>query len=578
MLGVIFAALIELTGVTGSDLRARAFFDANNVKVGDPMILTIDFLGAADFAALHPPSLAKRVDRRDWKIDDVSAKTDTYRDARRLTYRVRPMREGVLWFPALEFSYVGNDGTRHTVRANTIPVHSKGGRQIVVDGMSEDANGMPKPPDLIVDLTAEENVGMSEDERFAWKRACSIAKADAFLGFDFPAAKLNEARCAILEGNWARAYKIYLLLEWRIGQTADIERGMLAALAIKYDNPAVELPVWRQIGRPLLKYDWRGRAAWFLGGLAAIALLLWLFGRCIKAVACLLLIVGLAMPAGAQGIFDQFERMEREMRQRMQSMTSGFGFHFGEKEEREPIVITASVETSSKEQMVGETFEYIVSLEAPRTSSIGQIQMTPSETFGMKVVGDVQNLEDGKSANPSNVIKRLSVPVRYDVPFKGMIAFKVSGMVSGRQERGRGRNRFSFTFSNSFQADTDPIQIEIRPLPTDNQPADYAGIVSEGLRVHELPDILTLETNDVVCITYKMYPNGYVPAEFIPKDAAFEMVRNPDGSIEYRRFFVADGAPVTPKISIPYYDPRSKSFKRAETGGTALKYITTKEN
>ena len=114
MYGFLLSVLcaINLQGVTGSDLRARAFFDANNVKVGDPLVLTIDFLGKAEFKDLHPPALSRHVDRKDWKLDDVSAKTDTYRDARRLTYRIRPMREGVLWFPALEFDYVGDDGTR----------------------------------------------------------------------------------------------------------------------------------------------------------------------------------------------------------------------------------------------------------------------------------------------------------------------------------------------------------------------------------------------------------------------------------------------------------------------------------
>ena len=108
---------IQLVGVEGTDLRARAFFDANNVKVGDPLILTIDFIGEADFKDLHPPALAKAVGKGDWKVDDVSAKTDTFRDARRLTYRVRPMREGVLWFPSLEFEYAGPNGEKRLVRS-----------------------------------------------------------------------------------------------------------------------------------------------------------------------------------------------------------------------------------------------------------------------------------------------------------------------------------------------------------------------------------------------------------------------------------------------------------------------------
>ena len=121
---------IQLVGVEGTDLRARAFFDANNVKVGDPLILTIDFIGEADFKDLHPPALAKAVGKGDWKVDDVSAKTDTFRDARRLTYRVRPMREGVLWFPSLEFEYAGPNGEKRLVRSNDIPVHAKGGAHV----------------------------------------------------------------------------------------------------------------------------------------------------------------------------------------------------------------------------------------------------------------------------------------------------------------------------------------------------------------------------------------------------------------------------------------------------------------
>ena len=47
---------------------------------------------------------------------------------------------------------------------------------------------------------------------------------------------MNEARCAILAGNWARALKIYRRLEWRIGQTPEIEQGLVAALALRYED------------------------------------------------------------------------------------------------------------------------------------------------------------------------------------------------------------------------------------------------------------------------------------------------------------------------------------------------------
>ena len=274
---------IELSGVSGSSLRARAFFDANNVKVGDPLVLSVDFIGDADFRSLHPPALSRAVDRADWKVDDASAKTDTFRNARRLAYRVRPLREGLLWFPALTFSYSSEDGEQRTVEANAIPVHARRGADVVVAGMAEALDGetMPEPPPL----RTEPGVALSDDELFAWRRACANPTADAFAGFGFPAARLNEAACAVRDGAWARALAVYSRLEWSVGQTEEVERGMVAALARRFDNPNAELPVWRQVFRPVLRHPWPGRVGIVAGVVAAAAALLWLLGRAVRALA-----------------------------------------------------------------------------------------------------------------------------------------------------------------------------------------------------------------------------------------------------------------------------------------------------
>ena len=563
---------IRLVGVEGNEIRARAFFDANNVKVGDPMVLTVDFIGEAEFKDLHPPALSRAVSRRDWKLDDASAKTDTFRDARRLTYRVRPMRAGVLWFPSLEFEYAGPDGSVRRVRSNDIPVHAKGGEQVVVEEMGEDRQAMPAPPEL---MAADRS--LTEDEDFAWRRAMAHPTADAFAAFDFPAARMNEATCALREGNWSRAQKIYSALEWRTGQTPEIERGLVAALALRHENPSVELPVWRQVLRPLLRFGWAGRVGIVLGGFAALALLFWLLGRGIRAVACLALTALLAVPANGQGIFQQMEermnRMREEMRQAFGSVQFGPGQ--GTREVREPVRITAKLAASTTQPQVGSPFEFIVALDAPRTVTIDQVRLSPTEPFALTYVGQVQNLKDGRSDNPSNVVRRLSIPVRYDVPYRGRQTFVIEGMVTGSQTMRGGA--FSFTFSNSFRCETNPIALEVRPLPTENQPANYGGIVSEGLRLHELCDILRVETNDVVTITYRMYPKGYVPDAFLPEGAAFEWVRQNDAEgrlteIEYRRYLVADGISRTPELTVPYYDPRTQTYKTVKTGGTPLSY------
>ena len=315
---ILLLAAIRLAGVTGGELTTRAYFDVNNAKVGDPLVLTIDFVGDADFTALHPPPLSKYVAKADWKVDDLSAKTETDTKrvggffssrevavARSLTYRVRPMREGVLWFPALEFEYEGADGSVCTVTANEIPVHAKPGEQVVVKELAVDTEKMPEPPELAEDP----GVALGDDELFAWRRACASPTADAFADFSFPAGRMNEATCAIREGQWQRALRVYSRLEWIVGQTPESERGILAARALKFDSAAAELPVWRTVGRPLLKYAWKGRVGILLGLALGVSLLFWLIGRAIRALACVAFALLLVPAAQGQGIFEAMERM-----------------------------------------------------------------------------------------------------------------------------------------------------------------------------------------------------------------------------------------------------------------------------
>lgn len=565
MLAAALLCVIELLGVSGGELRSRAFFDANNVKVGDPLVLTVDFIGDADFRALHPPALSKAVDRADWKVDDASAKTDTFRDARRLTYRVRPMRAGLLVFPALEFAYSSADGTPRRVRANEIPVHAKPGADVVVAGMDEmsAAESMPSPPDLVLDP----GVPLSGDRLFAWRKACAEPTEGGFSAFDFPAARMNGASCAIRSGNWAAALKAYSALEWRIGQTPEIERGMVAALALRHGNPRAELPMWRQALRPVLRFGWKGRLVAVVGSIVALSAFFWLVGRGIRALACAATVLLLALPIRA----DVFDMMEEQIRRMQQAMSFRIGGGDGVTPK-----ISAALSVDRRRPRVGEPFSFVVSLEAPKSVSFEQIRLEPSVEFGFQSIGDPSNLADAPAANPSNVVKRISVPVRYDAPIKTPMSFRVSGMVTGVESRGGGR--VSVRFSRSFECETPPVELSVSPLDGDGQPADFGGIVSDGLRVVELCDILRVETNDVVTISYRLTANGYVPDGYLIPGSAFEWSRKADrggrtSEVEYRRYFVADGAETTPVVSVPYYDPRTKEYRRASAGGTRLVYV-----
>lgn len=552
---------INLDGVTGGRLTARAAFDANNVRLGDPMILTVDFIGTADFAELHPPALSREVDRRVWKVDDVSAKTDTYRDARRLVYRVRPLREGVLEFPALEFSYNGGAACAAT---RPIPVHVKPGTQAALAGLDDAQGGLPQPDGILV----RPSVALDDDELFRWRKACRTPTAAAFASFDFPEARLNEAACHILDGNWAKAIRIYSALEWRTGQTPAIERGLVAALARKHDSAAVELPMWRQVARPVLRHAWRGRIGLALGFFAAAFAVLWALGRLVRALACVALVAACALTAHAQApasspVHDLFEEMERMHEQMMNNMNTMMGGLTINGERQPPVALAVSVATSRRDVQVGETFDFIVSIELPKSHTLGQVRLTPSETFGLAVQGEVANLPDAAAANTSNVVKRLTVPVRYDVPFKGELTFRVDGMVSGRQQRGRA----SFTFSQSVSATSAPFALEVKPLPTDNQPADFSGIVGSGFRLRQSFDRNVVETNDVVVVTCTLDYRGYAPP-----DAVDDVLELSASRLVWRRYVVAAGDEKLPDATLTCYDTDTKTYRTLTAAGATLRY------
>ena len=184
---------------------------------------------------------------------------------------------------------------------------------------------------------------------------------------------MNEATCAIREGQWRRALKIYSRLEWSVGQTPEIERGILAARALKFDSAAAELPVWREVGRPILKYAWKGRVGIFLGLALGVSLLFWLLGRAIRALACVSIVLFLVPAAQGQGIFEEMERMMEESHQRMQQhmqQMQTMSFSVGG-ERQKPIEIKASVRTEPAELQVGEPFAFILALESPIPSREG---------------------------------------------------------------------------------------------------------------------------------------------------------------------------------------------------------------
>lgn len=607
MISCLLAALIELSGVTGTDLRARAFFDANNVTVGDPMVLTVDFIGSAEFRDLHPPKLSSAVDAAEWKIDEASAKTGTYDDARRLTYRVRPLREGVLRFPSMEFAYRGPSGERRQVRTNEIPVHSRHGEQVVVAELDSVAIRYPEPPEL---LPAPD---WADDEfAFAWRKALAKPSADAFAAFDCTEARMNEATMAIREGNWARALSIYRSLEWKTGQTPEIERGIVAALALKNDSPYVELPVWRQVLRPVLRYALIARVSIIVGILIALVLLFWGLGKLLRFFAAFALIalwvpvafaantVETTVVTNSNGAITT-TRITKDSsgrvigRHQSTVMTSGdgnFSVSFGgsgddafefpdpfgrrRAAKRPPAEIAAEVGFDKEEVLLGESFLLVVSVEMPKSVVLSAMPtLVVEEIDKVTQIGGGRVLRIDRSAkNPENVVQRFVMPMRATSAFDDL-HYHVSGKYAFNDE-----DPF-FRSERSFVTEKRTAKIRVAPLPEAERPDSFSGIVAEALKLREECDLTRVMTNDVVTLTYSLEVCGYVPPRYEPKDVAFEWSRNVvDAGSErlvFKRFFVADGAPNTPETEISYFDLKERRYRRAKVGGTRLKYDIIEE-
>ncbi len=570
----LMLSVISLDPVVGRGLTARADFDAYNVYVGDPVVLTVDFIGEADFAALHPPVLSTQVDSAVWKVDDKSAKTGTYRNARRLSYRVRPLKEGLHEFPSLTFSYkCADSGKTLQISTSPVPLRAKKGAQAVLSDVEGADRALPLPDGLFVDLSKSpwgSDKGLSEDALFAWERACMSGKAESFSSFDFPEARLNEAACEILAGNWARAMSLYASIEWRIGQTETVERGIVAAIVLKTSNPEAELPMWRQFMRPLLKYTWKGRAVALLSAVLVLMLASLLLRRLMKAIVCFAAIVLLCQSVQAIDPFEEMERMQEELSKRMQNMASSMGGLGGANMVVNGTAIsrpdiTLSVSADKSVMRVGEVFNIIISMDAPKDCTLSGIRLDASVKMALSMAGDAENLPNESGSSTNRIVRKMSIPLRYDAPFKGGVVFTVSGMC----ERSVRRGSFSSMFSTSFSCVAPPVNIEVKPLEGVDVPEDFNGCVGEEFFFEQHASTTKVETNDVVAITAVVRSNkGYVP------ENAFDslLARNRE-MVAFRKFFIADGSANTSDLSFSYYDTTKKKFCKATAKGVPLKYI-----
>ena len=565
-----FFAVIPLTGVTGSGIYARALLNEQNVQVGDPLTLTISFFGDADLTPLHAVRLSSEVGAK-WKVDEKSVKTDSTADqkGKELSYRIRPLEAGQYEFPALTFSYEDTrTQTTQMVTTAALPVNVKPGRQIVIEAPPEGEALFPAPDGLIFDLakspwhSAER---LTADELFAWKRACSQPTEEAFAAFTIPEARLNAAACAWAEGRWARARTIYRRLEWQIGQTESILRGLRAVEAQRTQNPKAQVSAARIFFAPLLQFAWKGRILICLGALIGFGLILFLCRKLVRLFACVLIFFAFASTVQAQDIFEQMKKQFEEMRKDMDRQMEFFSFD--STAGRAPPQITVSGTLSNPTPQVGETFDLILSIDKSKDVTLSDLRfdlILPQE--GCVVAGRSSVLTDEVSTNTNNVIQRVSIPLRCDWEYKGPLVCTLSGQYERLLRTKQAAFRESRPFSTKrILAGT----LAVKPLPAEGRPDDFFGFIGKNVTLQQVITRPLVATNDVYAVDLHLRYEGHLPWQSLTT----VMQANPQrGEVIYRVYQRATGEKLSPAVSLPYYDTELKRYQRAVAVGLTLVY------
>lgn len=592
-------AAISLEGAFGSGLVASCELDTNNPRLGDPVQLSVCFRADADFGfeGLHPPKIASAFDAGAWRVDDANVRTETLRVipsnessavvGRVFTYDLRPMKDGMTVIPALEFAYsnIVTEAVEKIV-SETVPVHVRPGASVVLVERESVAVTLPQPDGLFVNLEEspwKSAEGLTDDELFAWRKACLHPTAEAFAAFGFPEARFNEAACETLAGNWSRALAIYASLEWRVGQTPTLERGIVAALACRENSASVELPVWRQVFRPVLRFALWGRVLTILAAVLLVGLLGWGVRRLVRAFAAVALVLAVSVgSAQAWGMdpFAEMEQMRRMMDEQMRQMMAPGGFPSfggmnvsinGASVPAADIKVRVSVDRS--EQTVAAPFDVILEMESPKDCTLEGLRLSVSQPVGFEITGQAVPLTDGVSDNPSNQVRRLSVPVRCTLPFKGRLTFDLSGMCTRRLRVDTGRGRYmNSTSTTSFQVSSPPVAFDVS-TPGKDRPENYSGAVGARFRLRQSADRTQVATNDVVTLACRLDYAGYLPPELSAWGRHYADERGRTW-MEFRRYFIADGAPKTDDIELSYYDAEKRSYATVSCPGVALAYVS----
>ena len=117
----------DFIGSVGKNITAKAQFDTSVCKVGDPLTLTLEITGNISISNMRTPVLNLQENlTRDFRIYDDNVKTETLKNGKRFSYRVRPTKAGTLEFPPVKISYFDTAAQEYrTVATSPLPIQAE---------------------------------------------------------------------------------------------------------------------------------------------------------------------------------------------------------------------------------------------------------------------------------------------------------------------------------------------------------------------------------------------------------------------------------------------------------------------
>lgn len=210
---------------------------------------------------------------------------------------------------------------------------------------------------------------------------------------------------------------------------------------------------------------------------------------------------------------------------------------------------------------------------APQTTDFWSDTMEPQRSYYQNINGRRYNVVE---------INTALFPTRSGELNIGQAMVTVNVKVRSR----RRRDPFSmfdgfFDRGQSKTIRTQPLRIEVLPLPTKNKPANFSGTVGEFFITSSV-DKLKTEVNQPVTVTYKIRGTGNIKTVAEPeiddlidfriyRAASSENISKTDGVIGGTKTFEETYIPkragklTIPAVSLNYFNPRTKKYKTVST-------------